>query len=335
MLASSLISLLKGRGISPRDLAPEVPNKVLWSRWSNVSLTEAILLTGPPIIPASEEGSGLRLRDLIKLQGEGLAALVAERSIQSGIPAPMKRIVLFSLAWFMLNTAGGKKKIPVDEIRSFYLNLMREYQKRWGDHSREAFLLMSLGFEPFLSHLKDLSPLVRLVLYPVAISGSMKAYLPYIDASSWQIVAPKILRLSDDFCVDLPSPRVDRLELLRFARKVQESYKELGTNIQRILKRLTMAKIPSIDLEEILDQLSNELKDWSSRRKIELLGAKVRRKVLRFYALYPSAPELWLSHQERRGFIRAGRGSTVSAVPWPFREKGIAFLSLDLPRVQN
>ncbi len=336
MLASYLISLLRGRSVSPRDLAPEVPDGVLWFKWSNVSLTEAILLTGPPLIPASEEESGLRLRDLIKLQRDGLAALVsANRGIQQNIPAPMKKIVLFSLAWFMINNAGRKERLPVDEIRSFYLNLMRDYQRKWKEHSREAFFLMSLGFEPLLSYLEDILPLVKLVLYPVALAGSMKAYLPYIAANSWHAIAPKILRLADNFCVDLPSPRVDRLELLRFALRVQESYKELGTSIQRIMKKLAMAKVPNTDLKEILDQLSNELRDWSSRRKIELLGAKVRRKILRFYALYPSAPELWLAHQERRGFIRVGRGSTVSAIPWPFRERGIAFLSLDFPRVQN
>ncbi len=333
-LAAALMGLLAGRGVSPRDLSPEIPDGVLWSKWSNISLTEAILLAGPPIIPALERESGFRLKDLMRLRGEGLAILVSDRNMIN-IPAPMKRIVLFSLTWLMLNIAGKEKKLPVDRIRSLYLNLMKDYQKKWGEYSREAFSLMALGFEPFISSMKDISPLIKLVLHPVALAGSMKAYMPEMKLDSLYEISSKVLRLGEDFCVDLPSPKADRLELLRFARKIQEGYRELEASIKRAMTRLSLARAPNTDLKEILDQLSNELKDWSCRRKMSLLGAKVRRKILRFYALYPSAPELWLVHQEKRGFIRTGRGSAISAIPWPFREKGIAFLSLELSKVQN
>ncbi len=338
-LAYLMEGLLRGKGVSLRDLVPGLPEGVLWSKRSGVSLTEAILLTGPPFIPAIEEESGLRLRDLIKLHREELARVVADRRLDvADIPFPLKKVVLFSLAWLMLNASKRGDKLPVEEIRALYLTLMRNYQRRWGKFAREAFSLMALGLEPFLISIKsDPSLLVRMVLHPVALAGSIMAYLPADRrGEAWELVAPKLLKLRDEFCIDLPSPKQDSIDLLKFAQELGETYKELRTVILLVMRRLSMARAPErINMGEILDQLSSELEDWSRRRKVRLLGAKLRRKVLRFYALYPAAPELWLAQQERRGFARVGRGSKVSAIPWPFRERGVSFLSLELLGVQN
>jgi hypothetical protein len=68
------------------------------------------------------------------------------------------------------------------------------------------------------------------------------------------------------------------------------------------------------------------------RRKFELRGAKVRGKQLSFYALYPSAPDIWIDSQMRKGMVRLSSESCESAVPWPFRERGIAYLTLNNER---
>ena len=323
-LALLMGRLLRGGEVSPRDFSPEIGEGVLWIPGSGVSLTEALILTGPPLVPL--EGDAKRIE---RLGREGLVRPVAPRPFGEHPVSPMRDVVLFSLAWMLLNRVGWGEKIPVEEMRGLYLEYMRDYASRWGSKLREAFYLMALGLEPLLSR-RSLDALVKLVLYPFGYGGTAKGFLSVPVTDTPEEISSKMLRTREGLCVYLPVPRSENLELLRFAQDVGEVYGELRAKVLLFMRKLLRARKPKIaSLEEVLDQLSNELRDWSRRRRISLMGAKLRRKVVRFYALYPSAPDLWVSKQGQGDFERVGRPTGVSAVPWPFRERGVALISLE------
>ncbi len=326
-LAQLMERLLRGGEVSPRDFSPEIGEGILWTPNSETSLTEALILSGPPLVPL--EGD---IRRMERLGREGLIKPVAPSPLGVGsryAVSPLRDVVLFSLAWMLLNRIGWGERIPIKDMRELYLEYMRDYASRWGPSSKEAFYLMSLGLEPLLSR-KSLNSLVKLILYPFGYGGTAKGFLPLRSSDVPEEVSSKMLRLRKGLCVYLPVPKSETLELLRFAQDVGEIYGELRVKIYLIMRRLLRAKLPRISsLEEVLDQLSNELRDWSRRRKISLLGAKLRRKILRFYAIYPSAPDLWMSKQGEGAFERVGRPMGVSAIPWPFKERGVALISLE------
>ncbi len=324
-LALLMGRLLRGGEVSPRDFSPEIGEGILWTPSSGTSLTEALILSGPPLVPL--EGD---TRKIERLGREGLVKPIAPRPLGSEhAVSPLRDVVLFSLAWMLLNRVRWGERIPVKDMRELYLGYMRDYASRWGSRFREAFYLMALGLEPLLSR-RSLDALVKLILYPFGYGGTAKGFLPLGASDVPEEVSSKMLRLRKGLCVYLPVPKSESLELLRFARDVGEIYGELRVKIYLIMRRLLCAKQPrTSSLEEVLDQLSNELRDWSRKRKISLLGAKLRRRILRFYAIYPSAPDLWMSKQGEGAFERMGRPKGVSAIPWPFKEKGVALISLE------
>ncbi|MCS7102888.1 MAG: hypothetical protein NZ992_03285, partial [Candidatus Korarchaeum sp.] len=198
----------------------------------------------------------------------------------------------------------------------------------WGERAREAFSLFSLGMEGFFKTKEDLDVLSKLVLYPLAFSTLMRKYVSQelIGKAPKQVLC-RMIALDQDYCAKLPSPKQESVELLLLAQKVNESYRELRNSIMSLMRRLMYAKPKSDNrVVEVLDQLSRELSDWSIRRRFELRGAKVRSRVMKFLAFYPSVPEIWMVQQERAGMLRLDKGSDVSSVPWPFMEKGIAYL---------
>ncbi len=324
-LALLMGRLLRGGEISPRDFSPEIGEGVLWTQDSGVSLTETLILTGPPLVPL--EGDFRRIE---RLGREGLVRPIAPRPLGSEHPvSPLRDVVLFSLAWMLINRVGWGERIPVGEMRELYLEYMRDYASRWGSKLREAFYLMALGLEPLLSR-RSLDALVKLVLYPFGYGGTAKGFLSVPVTDTPEEISSKMLRTKKGLCVYLPVPRSESLELLRFARDVGEIYGELRTRILLFMRKLLRARKPKVaSLGEVLDQLSNELRDWSRRRRISLMGAKLRRRIVRFYAVYPSAPDLWVSKQGEGDFERVGRPTGVSAIPWPFRERGVALISLE------
>ncbi len=324
-LALLMERLLRGGEVSPRDFSPEIGEGILWTPSSGTSLTEALILSGPPLVPL--EGD---TRKIERLWREGLVKPIAPRPLGGWrVVSPLRDVVLFSLAWMLLNRFGWGERIPVKDMRELYLGYMRDYASRWGSRFREAFYLMALGLEPLLSG-KSLDALVKLVLYPFGYGGTAKGFLPLRESYVPEEISSKMLRLRKGLCVYLPVPKSESLELLRFAQDMGEAYGELKVKIYLIMRKLLRARQPRISsLEEVLEQLSNELRDWSRRRKLSLLGAKLRRRILRFYAIYPSAPDLWMSKQGEGAFERMGRPKGISAVPWPFKEKGVALISLE------
>lgn len=317
--------LLTGKAVSVRQFNLRLEESILWTKRSGLSLSESLIIAGPPALPLDESDTGMRARDLLRLRDEELIRL-----FDLG-PNPLKGVVIFSLAWRLLNL-GVTQGLGLDWLRATYLKLMRECSILWGEKAREAFSLFSLGMENFFSTKEDLDVLSKLVLYPVAFSTLMKEYV------SWELInkAPKqllskMLSLNQDYRAKLPSPKRESMELLSMAQRIGESYRELGSSVMNIMRRLVYAK-PEVDerMGEVLDQLSRELSDWSLRRRFELKGAKVRRKALRFLVLYPSAPDIWLSGQESGCMTRLERGIEVGAIPWPFRERGIAYLTVSL-----
>lgn len=321
-IAILLEKLMRGGEVSPKDFSPGLTDGLLWMPDSQASLTEVLLISGPPIVPLEVDR-----RRIERLGKEGLVRpLAQEPSDDHQVRSPLRDVILFSLAWMLINRVNWADRLPVEEIRSIYLGYMREYSIRWGENSRKAFYLMSLGLEPLLSE-ETIDPLIRLVLDPLALSGTAKGFLPKEDIPAE--ISSKMLQIKEEFCVDLPVPKSESLELLTFSLNLSETYNELRAMIYKILREIVVARFSKMGpLSEILDQLSYELRDWSRRRRISLLGAKLRKKVLRFYALYPSAPDLWLSKQARI-FRRLGSHSELSAFPWPFKERGVAFISLE------
>lgn len=323
-VAMLLERLMRGGEVSPRDFSPSMRDGLFWTPDSQASLTEALLILGPPIVPLEVDK-----RKVVRLGKEGLVRpLVFEPSDDYQVRSPLMDVILFSLAWMLINRVDWGSRLPVEEIRSIYLEYMRKYAMIWRERRKEAFYLMALGLEPLLRE-ETVDPLVKLVLNPIALSGTAKSFLPKINFP--EEISSKMLRLREEFCVNLPVPRSESLELLRFSLELGETYNELRAIIYKILGEIVAARPSKIgSLGEILDQLSYELRDWSRRRRISLLDAKLRPKIMRFYAMYPSAPDLWLSKQAERNFQRLGGNSKVSAIPWPFKERGIAFISLDL-----
>ncbi|RDD52968.1 MAG: hypothetical protein BA066_06890 [Candidatus Korarchaeota archaeon NZ13-K] len=316
--------LLRGRAISVRHFSPELEESVLWTRHSGISLSESLILTGPPALPLNERETGMRARDLMRLRDEELIRLFEVGGSQQ---TPLKGVILFSLAWRLLNL-GVTWGLGPDQLRAIYLRLVRDYLILWGERAREAFFLFSLGMEDFFRNEEELDALSKLVLYPLAFSTLMNEYASQelIGRAPRQALS-KMLTPAQDYPAKLPSPKQESMELLSMAQRINESYRELRSSIMNTLGRLVHAR-PGVDrrLGEVLDQLSRELSDWSLRRRFELRGAKVRAKRMRFVVLYPSAPEIWMVQQERGGMVRLDRGSEVSAVPWPFRERGIAYI---------
>lgn len=319
--------LLKGRAISVRHFNPELEESVLWTKHSGTSLSESLILTGPPALPFNERETGMRAKDLMRLHNEEVIRLFDLRGSQ--FPNPFKSIVLFSLAWRLMNL-GVTRGLDSEQLRATYLRLMRECSLVWGEMAREAFSLFSLGMEDFFKTKEDLDVLSKLVLYPLAFSTLMREYVSQelLRRAPKQVLS-RIVVPNQDYCIKLPSPRQESIDLLLMAQKINESYKELKSSIMGTMRRLVYAK-PNVDSKmiEVLDQLSRELSDWSLRRRFELKGAKLRSKAMRFLAFYPSAPEIWLIQQERAGMMRLDRGSEISAVPWPFKERGIAYLTI-------
>lgn len=323
-VAHLLIRLLRGGEVSTRDFRPEIGEGLLWTPSSGTSLTEALILAGPPLVPSHGDA-----RRIVELWGEGLIRPLAQRPGDPGLTSPLRDIVLFSLAWMLLNRVDWGEGIPVDEMRSLYLEYMRSYSSRWGSRYREAFDLMTLGFEPLLSD-RTLDALVELVLQPLGMGGTAKGFLPGVRVP--EEIASKMIRLREGLPVHLPVPKseAENLELLRLAREVGEIYGEVRVSILLVLRRMVAGRLPgALSLGEVLDQLSNELRDWSRRRRFSLLGAKIRRRIIRFRALYPSAPDAWLRRMGEGVMERVGGPSTASSVPWPFRERGVAFLSAE------
>ncbi len=320
------LNFLRGRPLSIRHFCPEIEDSILWTAHSGLSLTEAVVLAGPPAVPLNEEETGMRAKDLIKLQNEEMINLFDERG-RSGLPYPFKEVVLFSLAWRLLNMASTRR-MSLKDLREFYLRLARESYLLFGPRAREFISLFGLGMDNFVKTAEDLEKLLRLVVYPVAFSTMMMAYLDRELIMSVPHLLPKML-LSEEYRAQLPQPKRDSLDLLRLAQRVSESYRELRSSIISKMRGIIRAKpILNQKLSDILDQLSKELSDWSMRRKFELKGAKVRGKLMSFYALYPSAPDIWIDSQICRGMIRLSSESHESAIPWPFRERGIAYLTL-------
>ncbi|MEM0036826.1 MAG: hypothetical protein QXU23_06245 [Candidatus Korarchaeum sp.] len=319
--------LLRGKAISVRHFNPELEESVLWTRHSGTSLSESLILTGPPALPFNERETGMRERDLMRLHNEEVIRLFDVRG--SRFPNPFKGVVLFSLAWRLLNM-GVAQGLDLEGLRATYLRLMRECSLIWGERAREAFSLFSLGMEDFFKTKEDLDVLSKLVLYPLAFSTLMREYVSQelLEKAPKQVLS-RVVAPNQDYCIKLPSPRQESMDLLLMAQRINESYRELKSSIMSTMKRFVYAKL-NVDsrMVEVLDQLSRELSDWSLRRRFELKGAKLRNKVMRFLAFYPSAPEIWMVQQERAGMMRLDRGSEVSAVPWPFKERGIAYLTI-------
>ena len=321
------LDFLKGRPLSIRHFCPEIEDSILWTKHSCISLTEAIILAGPPAVPLNEGETGMRVKDLMKLQNEEMINLFDDRG-RSGLPYPFKEVVLFSLAWRLLNMASIQR-MGLKDLREFYLKLARESYSLFGPRAREFVSLFGLGMDNFVKTAEDLEKLLRLVVYPAAFSTMMMAYLDRELIMSVPHLLPRILHSSEGYRAQLPQPKRDSLDLLRLAQRISESYRELKSSIISKMKRMIHARpILNQKLSDVLDQLSKELSDWSVRRKFELKGAKVRGKVMSFYALYPSAPDIWIGSQIYRGMIRLSSENCESAIPWPFRERGIAYLTL-------
>ncbi|MCD6244328.1 MAG: hypothetical protein J7J65_03735 [Candidatus Korarchaeota archaeon] len=351
-LAHLYHDLVKGSPISPRDITGSRSDSILWLPNEGVSLTEAVLLAGKPVVPLQtvqmklERQLGIKAGYLMDLLKAGLISLISDTPSQDPlIPYYLKRVVLFSLAWFITNSALASGLTALEEIVSFYLLKMREYVREWGEKAREAFSLMALGMEPLLREMlhkgvkSELSTLVNLILYPVALAATMKAFLsPQLDKSLlWPLISPKMVVHTDKLHGYLPMVIRDNEELLRFAQDMHETYREIGLRLILTLRRLSLGRMP-VDLgslQELLDQVSSDLMDWSRRRRVRFLGAKVKRKEIRVYAFYPSAPDIWLSRLREWGLQRMSSGpSPTTAYPWPFKEKGVAFLSLSFG-IQN
>lgn len=320
--------LLRGKPVSVRQFNPGIEDSILWTKHSGISLSESLILAGPPALPLNERETGIRVKDLIKLQKEEIINLFSERT-GSQYPSSFKEVVFFSLAWRLMNT-GVTQGLSKEKLRELYLKIAKECSLLWGERAREAFSLYSLGMEDLINDESDLNALITLVLYPLAFSTTMKGYLsPDFLAKLPKRTLSKMLALNQDYCAQLPSPRQDSMELLSLAQEINESYRELRSSIMSSMSRFVYAK-PRVDqrIRDVLDQLSRELSDWSMRRKFELKGAKLRRKVVRFLAFYPSAPDAWIDQQERLGMMRLERSQGIAAKPWPFRERGIAYIAL-------
>lgn len=322
--------LLKGKPISVKQFNPGIEDSILWTKRSGISLSESLILAGPPALPLNERETGIRVRDLIRLQRDEIINLFSEGP-SSQFPSSFREVVLFSLAWRLINI-GVTQGMSKEELRDLYLRVAKDCSLLWGERAREAFSLFSLGMEDFLKDMSDLDSLTTLVLYPLAFSTTMKCYLSrdFIAKLPKRILS-KVLVLNQDYCAQLPSPKQDSLELLSMAQEINESYRELRSSIMNSMSRFIYAK-PKVDqrIRDVLDQLSRELSDWSLRRKFELKGARLRRKLVSFLAFYPSAPDAWFDQQERLGMVRLEESQGVSAIPWPFRERGIAYLTLGL-----
>ncbi len=345
-LAHLYNDLVRGSPVSPRDLTGSHHDSILWLPSEGISLTEAVLLAGRPVVPLQvvqremERRLGIKAERLLDLPRAGLISLISETPSRDPlVPYYFKRVVLFSLAWFITNSALASGLATLDEVASFYLLKMREYVREWGERAREAFSLMALGMEPFLKEMlykgikSELPTLVNLLLYPVALAATMKAFLsPQIDKSLlWPLISPKMVVHMNSLHGHLPMVIRDSEELLRLAQDLHETYREMGSRLISILRKLSLGKVPvDLDsLQELLDQVSSDLTDWSRRRRVRFLGAKVKKKEMRIYAFYPSAPDMWLSRLYEWGLKRLNRGSSpATAYPWPFKEKGVAFLSL-------
>ncbi len=325
-LALLMERLLRGGEVSPRDFSPEIGEGILWTPSCGASLTEALIISGPPLVPLKGD-----IKRIERLGREGLVKPIAPRPSGGEHPvSPLRDVVIFSLAWMLLNRVKWGGRIPVKNMRDLYLEYMRDYASRWGSRFKEAFYLMALGLEPLMSE-RSLDALVKLILYPFGYGGTAKGFLPLEVFDVPEEVSSKMLRMKRGLYVYLPVPKSESLELLRFAQDMGEIYGELRVKIYLAMKRLLCAKQPrTSSLEEVLDQLSNELRDWSRRRKISLMGAKLRKRTLRFYAVYPSAPDLWMSKQEGGDFERVGKPTGISAIPWPFKERGVALVSLEV-----
>jgi len=325
------LDFLRGRPLSIRHFCPEIEDSILWTAHSGISLTEAIILAGPPAVPLNEGETGMRTKDLIRLQNEEMINLFDDRG-RSGLPYPFREVFLFSLAWRLLNISSTQG-MGLRDLREFYLKLARESQLLFGQRAREFVSLFGLGMDNFVKTAEDLEKLLRLVVYPAAFSTMMMAYLDRSSIMSVPHLLPRILHSSEEYRAQLPQPKRDSLDLLRLAQRISESYRELRSSIISKMKRMVHAKpILNQKLSDVLDQLSRELSDWSMRRKFELRGAKVRGRLVSFYALYPSAPDIWIDSQMLKGMVRLSSESCESAVPWPFRERGIAYLTLNNER---